>query len=66
MTEMMLSTLREMSTYPNCGQYWFRQASCKKLEALGYCERIGTRKRPPFRITEAGRRYLASLSESTS
>lgn len=61
LTEAQLATLREMSSYPNA--YWFRQATCKQLVALGLAEPVATaastmRKRPPHRITEAGRQAL--------
>jgi hypothetical protein len=56
LTEAQLATLREMASYSTA--YWFRQATCKTLVALGLAEPIGKRKRPPHRITEAGRQTL--------
>jgi len=63
MTPNMLSTLKEMSSYSNKGLYRFRQASCRLLAELGYSVPIDRRKRPVYRITEAGRRYLETLKE---
>lgn len=58
LTEAQLSTLREMKSYP--GTYPFRQATCKTLVALGYAEPTRSDvKRPPHRITPAGRAKLA-------
>lgn len=57
LTEAMRSTLREMASYK---EYWFRQATCKKLVSLGFAERMPTtwKTRAPHRITPAGRRAL--------
>ncbi len=58
LTEAQLSTLREMKMY-SPGPYWFRQATCRSLVALGYAEVLGQHlKRPAHRITPAGRRAL--------
>jgi hypothetical protein len=66
-TKMMLATLKEMAGYPNKGQYWFRQASCKRLAELGLAEPHGwescKRKRKPYRITAKGFEFLASLKK---
>jgi hypothetical protein len=56
LTEAQLATLREMARYSTA--YWFRQATCKTLVELGLAEAIGSRKRPPHRITQAGRKAL--------
>ena len=58
LTEAQKATLREMKSYAP-GPYWFRQATCRTLVALGYA--MPTRadlKRPPHRITDAGRAAL--------
>ena len=65
LTEAQLSTLNEMTRYT---VYPWRQATCKSLVALGLAEpcyewRPGKPlKRPPHRITPAGR---AALKEQT-
>ncbi len=58
LTEAQRATLREMKSY-SPGPYWFRQATCRSLVALGYAEPTRTDiKRPPHRITDAGRAAL--------
>ena len=56
LSESQLSTLREMASYSS--PYHFRQATCRTLVQLGLAEPIGSRKRPPHRITSAGREAL--------
>jgi hypothetical protein len=57
LTEAQMATLREMKSYQ---AYFFRQATCRTLVALGLAEpcyegRSKTQvKRPPHRITDAG------------
>jgi hypothetical protein len=63
-TPNMLAALKEMASYPNKAAYHFRQASCRLLVELGYVVPVGNRKRPPYRITDAGRRYLETVKES--
>lgn len=61
LTEAQRSTLREMASY-GVMPYWFRQATCKALVDLGLAEptRLDI-KRPPHRITPAGRAALKAL-----
>lgn len=62
LTDAEKATLREMESY-RAGVYYFRQATCKRLVEKGLAE--PTRddvKRPPHRLTPAGR---AALREQT-
>lgn len=62
----MKETLRELGHRDRSGAlYWWRQASCKKLSAIGLAEPImsrGSEKRRPYRLTDAGREMLRSFA----
>lgn len=61
LTDAQFATLREMESYS--AGYHFRQATCRSLVQLGLAVPIGTRKRPPHLITNAGRVILAEKRE---
>lgn len=68
MNNRLITALKEISTYTvrTNRLYWFRQASMRELEALGYVEQwlppsVAERprmKQRPWRITDAGRAAL--------
>lgn len=61
LTENEWATLREMAGYRS--GYIFRQASCRKLHERGLCAPLDERKRPYWRVTDAGRAALESRDE---
>lgn len=57
LTVAQWATLREMKSY--LFGYRFRQATCRSLAELGYAQRMRSDvKRPPYKITDAGRAAL--------
>lgn len=72
LTKAMLDTLRELKSFDGKNRcYWWRQASCARLAALGFAEQYAppsvlerSRLRArPYRITEAGRTALANKED---
>jgi hypothetical protein len=69
LTDAQVATLREMANYE---AYFFRQATSRTLVALGLAEPCYEGrskkqvKRPPHRITDAGRAALAEQKDRTN
>lgn len=66
LTPQLLFALSECESYSKRSLYWFREASMRKLEAMGMVEQftppsVAERprmKRRPWRIIDAGRQAL--------